>query len=50
MQALTYMVGLGASAGGIPAMKAFFSEIHGKPDIAFVVVTHLSPNSESLEL
>ena len=48
MQALTYMVGLGASAGGIPAMKAFFSEIHGKPDIAFVVVTHLSPNSESL--
>lgn len=44
----TYVVGLGASAGGIPALKAFFSQVHGKPDIAFVVVTHLSPNRESL--
>ena len=44
----TYVVGLGASAGGIPALKAFFSEVQGKPDIAFVVVTHLSPNHESL--
>ncbi|MCH8466443.1 MAG: PAS domain-containing protein [Roseinatronobacter sp.] len=42
------MVGLGASAGGIQALKAFFSGLHQKPDMAFVVVTHLSPNRESL--
>ncbi|TQM89879.1 CheR family methyltransferase [Roseinatronobacter monicus] len=44
----TLVVGLGASAGGIHALKAFFSQIQDKPDMAFVVVTHLSPDRESL--
>jgi len=48
MQQATYVVGLGASAGGIPALKAFFSQVQIKHDMAFVVVTHLSPNRESL--
>lgn len=42
------IVGIGASAGGIEAMRGFF---HGLPETlhaAFVVVTHLSPGRESL--
>jgi two-component system, chemotaxis family, CheB/CheR fusion protein len=46
-QEATHIVGLGASAGGIQALKAFFSQVRDKPDMAFVVVTHLSPNRES---
>ncbi|HEV8033509.1 CheR family methyltransferase [Yoonia sp.] len=48
MPQTTYVVGLGASAGGIPALKAFFSQAQDTPDTAFVVVTHLSPTRESL--
>ena len=47
-QQATHIVGLGASAGGIQALKAFFSQVRDEPDMAFVVVTHLSPNRESL--
>lgn len=47
-QQATHIVGLGASAGGIQALKAFFSQVQDRPDMAFVVVTHLSPNRESL--
>lgn len=42
------VVGLGASAGGIQAFKSFFGEVPEKTDMAFVVVTHLSPDRESL--
>ncbi len=42
------VVGLGASAVGIQAMRAFFGEVPEKSDMAFVVVTHLSPDRESL--
>lgn len=42
------VVGLGASAGGIDALKTFFSHLSGKPDMAFVVVVHLSPDHESV--
>ena len=42
------VVGLGASAGGIEALKTFFANLPGKPDMAFVVVVHLSPDHESV--
>lgn len=41
------VVGLGASAGGIDALKHFFSGLSETPDIAFVVVMHLVPNQSS---
>ena len=44
----TLVVGLGASAGGIEALKAFFGRIPDDPDMAFVVVTHLSPDHKSM--
>jgi two-component system CheB/CheR fusion protein len=42
------IVGIGASAGGIEALEAFFRAIPGDHGMAFVVVTHLSRNRESL--
>lgn len=42
------IVGIGASAGDIPAMEAFFKGVPGGCGLAFVVVTHLSPERESL--
>ena len=42
------IVGIGASAGGIEALRGFF---HGMPDpdgLAFVVVLHLSPDRTSM--
>ena len=48
MQQTTFVVGLGGSAGGIPALKAFFGEIPANTEMSFVVVTHLSPSRESL--
>ena len=41
------VVGLGASAGGIEALKQFFSGLSEAPDMAFVVVMHLSPDQSS---
>jgi two-component system CheB/CheR fusion protein len=42
------IVGLGASAGGIPALEGFFKGLPSDCGMAFVVVTHLSPERESL--
>ncbi|CCV05671.1 putative PAS/PAC sensor protein [Mesorhizobium metallidurans STM 2683] len=42
------IVGVGASAGGIPAMESLFKGLPDSPGMAFVVVTHLSPERESL--
>lgn len=42
------IVGIGASAGGIPAMESLFRGLPDAPGMAFVVVTHLSPERESL--
>lgn len=42
------IVGIGASAGGIPAMEGFFKHLPRNPHIAFVIVTHLSPDRQSL--
>lgn len=41
------IVGIGASAGGIPALEAFFGGMPDNPGAAFVIVTHLSPERES---
>ena len=41
------VVGIGASAGGLAAIKALFEGLPDKPDMAFVVVLHLSPKHES---
>jgi two-component system CheB/CheR fusion protein len=40
-------VGIGASAGGIKALKQFFSEMPPDSGMAFAVVLHLSPKHES---
>ncbi|MER9279034.1 chemotaxis protein CheB [Mesorhizobium sp. M0522] len=42
------IVGVGASAGGIPAMEGLFKGLTGGTGMAFVVVTNLSPERESL--
>ena len=42
------VVGLGASAGGIQALKAFFEQVPQKSGIAYVVILHLSPDHDSL--
>jgi two-component system CheB/CheR fusion protein len=41
------IVGLGASAGGIGALKTFFSHMPADTGMAFVVIVHLSPQHES---
>jgi two-component system CheB/CheR fusion protein len=46
--ALDYpIVGIGASAGGLPALQQFFEHMPGVQDMAFVVVLHLSPRHPS---
>src|SRR5581483_1597422 len=41
------VVGIGASAGGIKALKEFFSHTRSDSGIAYVVVLHMSPEYES---
>ncbi|MGO8744943.1 MAG: CheR family methyltransferase [Thermoguttaceae bacterium] len=47
-EALAAIVGLGASAGGMAALKEFFSAMPPKTGIAFVVVMHLDPDTPSM--
>jgi two-component system CheB/CheR fusion protein len=42
------VVGIGASAGGLAAFKAFFSSMPSDSGVAFVLVPHLDPTHESL--
>ncbi|WP_160601489.1 CheR family methyltransferase [Allopontixanthobacter confluentis] len=42
------IVGIGASAGGLEALRELFKGCGDKPGIAFVVVQHLDPNHDSL--
>lgn len=42
-----HVVGIGASAGGLEALEAFFSAVDGDLGVAFVVVQHLSPDFKS---
>jgi len=43
-----YIVGIGASAGGLEAIEAFVKEIPIDTGLAFVIVQHLSPDYKSL--
>lgn len=44
----SYIVGIGASAGGLEAIEAFFDNMPADTGMAFVVVQHLSPDFKSL--
>jgi PAS domain S-box-containing protein len=41
------ITGLGASAGGIQALREFFENVPGKSGIAYVVILHLLPDHDS---
>ncbi len=43
-----YIVGIGASAGGLDAVQKFFTHIPAETNIAFIVVQHLSSDFKSL--
>ena len=43
-----YVVGIGASAGGLEALERFFDNLPTNSGMAFVVVQHLSPDFKSL--
>ena len=42
-----FVVGIGASAGGIEALTKFFSHLPQNPGLAFVVIQHLNPDYPS---
>src|SRR5262245_36962179 len=42
-----FVVGLGASAGGIRALKEFFANVPPGTGAAFAVILHLSPDHDS---
>ena len=42
-----YVVGLGASAGGLVALRSFFEAVPAKSGAAFVVIPHLAPDHRS---
>ncbi|WP_137806331.1 CheR family methyltransferase [Pseudomonas sp. G(2018)] len=42
------VVGIGASAGGLQALKSFFEHMPADSGMAFVIILHLSPNHESV--
>src|SRR5262245_14497775 len=42
------IVGVGASAGGVEALEGLFNGMPANPGMAFVVVTHLAPNRETM--
>ncbi|MFW5787681.1 MAG: CheR family methyltransferase [Halanaerobiales bacterium] len=42
-----YVVGIGASAGGLDALNRFFESMSDHPGMAFVIIQHLSPDHES---
>ncbi|MFP4092298.1 MAG: chemotaxis protein CheB [Cyclobacteriaceae bacterium] len=41
------IVGIGASSGGLEALRRFFTHVPGTSGLAYVVVVHLSPDYES---
>lgn len=42
-----FVVGVGASAGGLKAFETFFETLPDEPGMAFVVIQHLDPHHES---
>lgn len=45
---ISYVVGIGASAGGLEALRAFFSVMPANSGMTFVVIQHLAPDYKSL--
>ncbi len=45
---LSYYVAVGASAGGLEAIEAFFSHMPPDSGLGFIVIQHLSPDYKSL--
>jgi len=43
-----YVVGVGASAGGLEALRLFFGEMPTDSGLCFVVIQHLAPDHKSL--
>ena len=43
-----FIVGIGASAGGVQTLESFFSSVMDHPNAAFVVLQHLSPDFRSM--
>ena len=43
-----YYIGIGASAGGLEALEAFFTHMPTESGLAFIVIQHLSPDYKSL--
>ncbi|MEQ8848991.1 chemotaxis protein CheB [Botrimarina sp.] len=43
-----YVVGIGASAGGLQSLERFFDRLDEKTGAAFIVIQHLSPNYETM--
>ena len=43
-----YIVGIGASAGGLDALERFFKNMPDNSGMAFIVVSHLDPNHISI--
>lgn len=43
-----YVVGIGASAGGLEPLQKFFDSIDTNQSAAYIIVQHLSPDFESL--
>src|SRR5829696_5332036 len=41
------VVGIGASAGGLKALQAFFQALPNDTNMAYVVITHMHPEHES---
>ncbi|MDQ6998875.1 MAG: chemotaxis protein CheB, partial [Mariprofundus sp.] len=46
----SYYVGIGASAGGLEAIEAFFKNAPEDSGMAFVVIQHLSPIHKSMRV
>ena len=44
----SFVVGLGASAGGLAALECFFDHMPSDSGMAFVIIQHLSPDFKSL--
>ena len=45
---IKYIVGIGASAGGLEAIQKFLSNLPANTNCAFIIVQHLSPDYKSL--
>ena len=43
-----FVIGIGASAGGLEALKQFFENMSENSGMAFVIIQHLSPDYKSL--